>query len=102
VFLLGLSAATGEAPQWPPETGAAMAWVYLVVAGSLIGFNAYMVLLARTSAGLASSYSFVNTVIAMLLGVTVAGEVVTGYEWAAAGVVLAGVVLMLRSGSRSH
>jgi drug/metabolite transporter (DMT)-like permease len=102
VFLLGLSAATGEAPQWPPETGAAMAWVYLVVAGSLIGFNAYMVLLARTSAGLASSYSFVNPVIAMLLGVTVAGEVVTDYEWAAAGVVLAGVVLMLRSGSRSH
>ena len=101
-FLLLLSLATGEAPQWPPATSAALAWVYLVVAGSLIGFNAYMVLLARTSAGLASSYSFVNPVIAMLLGVTVGGEVVTGFEWAAAGVVLAGVVLMLRNRSGGH
>jgi drug/metabolite transporter (DMT)-like permease len=56
-----------------------------------------MLLLARTSAALASSYSFVNPVIAMLLGVTLGGEVVTGFEWAAAGVVLAGVVLMLRN-----
>jgi drug/metabolite transporter (DMT)-like permease len=55
-----------------------------------------MVLLARTSAGLSSSYTFVNPVIAMLLGVAVAGEVVSGFEWAAAGVVLLGVVLMLR------
>jgi drug/metabolite transporter (DMT)-like permease len=39
-------------------------------------------------------------VIAMLLGVAVAGEVVSGYEWAAAGVVLAGVVLMLRGAAR--
>ena len=34
--------------------------------------------------------------IAMLLGVAVLGEVVSGFEWMAAGVVLAGVVLMLR------
>ena len=75
---------------------ATAAWFYLVVFGSLIAFNAYMVLLARASSGLASSYTFVNPVVAMLLGVAVAGEVVTGFEWLAAGVVLAGVVLMLR------
>jgi len=61
-----------------------------------------MVLLARASAGLASSYTFVNPVIAMLLGVAVAGEVVSGYEWAAAGVVLVGVVLMLRGAAPTH
>ena len=75
---------------------AVAAWFYLVVFGSLIAFNAYMVLLARASAGLASSYTFVNPVIAMLLGVAVLGEVVSGFEWMAAGVVLVGVVLMLR------
>ena len=69
--------------------------MYLVVFGSLIAFNAYMVLLARARAALASSYTFVNPVIAMLLGVAVAGEVVTPFEWVAAGVVLAGVVLLL-------
>ncbi len=94
--LMGLSLAAGEQPQWPPQPAAVAAWFYLVVAGSLIAFNAYMVLLAQASAGLASSYTFVNPVIAMLLGVAVLGEVVSGFEWAAAGVVLVGVVLMLR------
>jgi drug/metabolite transporter (DMT)-like permease len=102
VVLLGLAAGVGERPAWPPQPAALAAWFYLVVFGSLIAFNAYMVLLARASAGLASSYTFVNPVIAMLLGVAVAGEVVSGYEWAAAGVVLAGVVLMLRGASRAR
>ena len=96
VVLLVFSALAGERPQWPPQPVATAAWFYLVVFGSLIAFNAYMVLLARASSGLASSYTFVNPVVAMLLGVAVAGEVVTGFEWLAAGVVLAGVVLMLR------
>jgi drug/metabolite transporter (DMT)-like permease len=100
LVLLAMSALHGEAPQWPPQPAAVAAWFYLVVFGSLIAFNAYMVLLARASAGLASSYTFVNPVIAMLLGVAVAGEVITPYEWAAAGVVLIGVVLMLRGAKR--
>jgi drug/metabolite transporter (DMT)-like permease len=100
VVLLALSALHGEAPQWPPQPAAVAAWFYLVVFGSLIAFNAYMVLLAHASAGLASSYSFVNPVIAMLLGVAVAGEVVTAYEWTAAAIVLLGVVLMLRGARR--
>jgi drug/metabolite transporter (DMT)-like permease len=93
--LLVLSAISGEQLVWPPQPEAVAAWLYLVVFGSLIAFNAYMVLLSKASAGLASSYTFVNPVIAMLLGVAVAGETVTHYEWAAAGVVLAGVVLLL-------
>lgn len=100
LVLMVLSALNGETPQWPPEPLAVAAWFYLVVFGSLIAFNAYMVLLAQASAGLASSYTFVNPVIAMLLGVAVAGEVVTGYEWMAAGIVLVGVVLMLRGATK--
>ena len=96
LVLMLLATLAGERPVWPPQPIAVAAWFYLVVFGSLIAFNAYMVLLARASAGLASSYTFVNPVIAMLLGVAVAGEVVSGYEWAAAGIVLVGVVLMLR------
>lgn len=95
--LMGLSALTGETPSWPPQAQAVAAWLFLVVFGSLIAFNAYMVLLAQASAGLASSYAFVNPVIAMLLGVAIAGEAVTGYEWSAVAVVLAGVVLLVGS-----
>jgi drug/metabolite transporter (DMT)-like permease len=95
VVLMLMSAARGETPAWPPDPTAAIAWLYLVFFGSLIAFNAYMVLLARASAALASSYSLVNPVIALLLGVAVAGEHVTGYEWAAAAIVLSGVLLLL-------
>lgn len=93
-LLLVLAWLTGETPQAP--TAAALgAWVYLVVFGSLIAFNAYMVLLARAPAGVASSYTFVNPVIGMLLGVAIGGETVTQFEWAAVAVVLAGVVLLM-------
>ena len=96
VVLMGMSLLNGEVVQQPLQTEAVLAWLYLVVFGSLVAFNAYRVLLAEASAGLASSYSFVNPLIAMLLGVAIAGEQISGFEWAAAGVVLVGVVLLLR------
>ncbi len=96
-LLMLLALMTGEQPDWPVQTSALLAWVYLVTFGSLIAFNAYMVLLSKASAGLASSYTFVNPVIAMLLGIAFAGEQVTGWEWLAAGVVLIGVVLLVRA-----
>jgi drug/metabolite transporter (DMT)-like permease len=98
--LMVLAALAGERSAWPPQPLAAGAWAYLVVFGSLIAFNAYMVLLARASDGLASSYTFMNPVIAMALGVTLGGEVVSAFEWSAAGVVLVGVVLLLLASTR--
>jgi drug/metabolite transporter (DMT)-like permease len=95
VMLLLISAAIGEQPEWPPQPLAAWSWVYLIVFGSLLAFNAYMVLLSRVSAALASSYTFVNPVIALALGIWLGGEIVTGFEWAAAGVITAGVVLLV-------
>ena len=95
LVLLLMSALAGETPLWPPQPLALAAWLYLVVFGSLIAFNAYMLLLAHAPAAVASSYSFVNPVIAMLLGVLVGGESVTPGEWSAAAVVLAGVLLLL-------
>ncbi|WP_285411016.1 EamA family transporter [Variovorax sp. efr-133-TYG-130] len=95
VVLMGLAAVSGETVGWPLQAEAVAAWIYLVVFGSLIAFNAYMVLLAKAPAALASSYTFVNPVIAMLLGVWIGGETVTRFEWYAVGVVLAGVLLLL-------
>lgn len=102
VVLMGLSRLNGEALPSHIEPQALWAWLYLVVFGSLVAFNAYMVLLAEASAGLASSYSFVNPVIAMLLGVTLAGEHISGHEWLAAGIVLVGVVLLLMGRSKAR
>ena len=95
VLLLLVGWAVGERPGWPPQPLAAWSWVYLVVFGSLLAFNAYMVLLSRVSAALASSYTFVNPVIALALGVWLGGEMVTAFEWAAAAVITTGVVLLV-------
>jgi drug/metabolite transporter (DMT)-like permease len=95
LLLMGMSWAAGEQPTLPPDARSLACWVYLVVAGSLIGFSAYMVLLQRASTALASSYTFVNPVIAMVLGVTIGGEVVGAGEMLAAGIVTASVVLLL-------
>ncbi|NWG76344.1 MAG: EamA family transporter, partial [Rubrivivax sp.] len=105
VLLLALSWALGERPGWPPDPRAAASWLYLVVASTLLGFTAYMVLLERSTATLASSYTYVNPVIALALGVALDGEVVSALEWAAAAVVLVGVVLLLAgpaSGARER
>ena len=95
LLLLALSAVLGEQPAAQPEARAWASWVYLVLAGSIVGFSAYMVLLQRTSAALASSYTFVNPIIGLVLGVLIGGDAVSGFEWAAAGVICAGVVLLL-------
>jgi drug/metabolite transporter (DMT)-like permease len=88
---------TGE--HWPADVPVAawLAWAYLIVFGSLMAFSAYMYLLDRASAAVATSYTYVNPVIALALGVAFAGEQVTAWEWLSAGVVLAGVVLLLMS-----
>ncbi len=95
LLLLLLSLGLDEPVHWPPDPRALACWFYLVLAGSLIGFSAYMVLLQRTSAALAASYSFVNPIVGLGLGVVLGGEVVSGQEWSATGVVAAGVVLLL-------
>jgi drug/metabolite transporter (DMT)-like permease len=92
-----VSAATGEQVAWPVPIGAWLAWGYLVIFGSLVAFNAYMLLLAHASSGVATSYSYVNPIIALFLGIAFADETVTSWEWLSAGVVLVGVVLVLFS-----
>ena len=97
VVLMMISLAIGEQPSWPPQPLALAAWAYLVVFGSLVAFSAYLYLLANASPAVATSYAFVNPVIALALGVTFGGEVVSGGEWLACTVILAGVVLIFFS-----
>jgi drug/metabolite transporter (DMT)-like permease len=84
-----------EHPAWPIQPLALGSWLYLISFGSWIAFSAYMYLLDNASAGLASSYTLVNPVIAMLLGVSLNNEHVSRFEWQAVGVILVGVVLLV-------
>ena len=97
VVLMVISFALGEQPVWPPQPLALAAWAYLVLFGSLIAFSAYLYLLANTTPAVATSYAFVNPVIALGLGILLGGEVVSNSEWLACGVILSGVVLIFLS-----
>jgi drug/metabolite transporter (DMT)-like permease len=97
IVLLTVSLSTGESFEWPPQPLAVAAWLYLSLFGSVIAYSAYMTLLATTRPALATSNSFVNPVIAMLLGVSLGGESVTGQEWLAVGIIVPGVTVLVLS-----
>ncbi len=59
------------------------AWLYLLVFGTMVALNAYLWLLQNSSAALAGSYSFVNPVVALAVGVALGGEALTGWVFAA-------------------
>jgi drug/metabolite transporter (DMT)-like permease len=67
---------------------------YLVIAGSIIGFTAYVYLLGVVSAAKASTYAYVNPIIAVLLGWAFANEPLGSRTLLAAFVILAGVALI--------
>ena len=69
-------------------------WIYLVTFGSLIGFTAYIYLLQAVTPAKASTYAYVNPVVAVFLGWAIAGERVSGRTIGAACVILAGVALI--------
>ncbi len=71
------------------------AWVYLLVFGTLVALNAYLWLLQNTSAALAGSYSFVNPAVALLVGVALGGERLTGWVFAALPLIGAALAFIL-------
>ena len=70
------------------------AFVYLTLIGSLLGFSAYAWLLKATTPARLSTYAYVNPVIAVLLGWTLGGEVLTARMLTAAAVIVSGVVVI--------
>ena len=73
---------------------------YLIVAGSLLGFTAYVFLLGATTPARVSTYAYVNPVVAVLLGWAILGEAVTPRTLIAAAVIVASVALIIRHGAR--
>jgi len=94
LIVLVLSFLVGERVHTMPSWKSLAAVLYLGVFGSLVGFTAYVYLLKRVRPALATSYAYVNPVIAVTLGVVFLGEKVTMIEVAAMGVIILGVVLV--------
>ena len=91
----------GERFDGMPPAHAIGAFWYLVVAGSLAGFSAYIWLLHHVRPALATSYAYVNPAIAVALGALLAQERFGMRELVAMGVILVGVlaITVAKSGS---
>ena len=77
-ILLALTAAVlGEFNNFHPAAVSRAAWLalaYLIVAGSIVGFTAYLWLLHHESPTKVGTYAYVNPVVAVLIGYLVGGE----------------------------
>lgn len=78
-----------------------LAFAYLIVFGSIVGFTAYSWLLSVCSAASVSTYAYVNPVVAVFLGWLLGGEHVGPMTIAAAAVIIAGVFLILHDQQRA-
>ena len=68
--------------------------VYLILFPSIIGYSAYMWILKVSTPAKVGTYAYVNPVVAVALGWSLAGEAVTGRMLAAAAVIVLGVALV--------
>jgi drug/metabolite transporter (DMT)-like permease len=84
---------SGERFVAPTPAGIASV-AYLVAFGSIVAFSAYVWLLPRVRPALMGSYAYVNPVIAVGLGIALAGEHVDAHELGAMAVILLGVVVI--------
>ena len=94
VFLLLLGLLLGERIHSVPTASAVESMLFLIFFGSLVAFSAYGYLLRNVRPALATSYAYVNPVVAVGLGVLFAGEHITLIGILAMVVILAGVGLV--------
>jgi drug/metabolite transporter (DMT)-like permease len=94
-ILFGISLMFGETISHFPSDVALWALVYLIVFGSLVAYSAYTYLLSHVRPVLATSYAYVNPVVAVALGVGLAGEQITAIGIVAMLVILVAVALVV-------
>jgi drug/metabolite transporter (DMT)-like permease len=97
VLLLLVGLITGEASRLDlsqMSVRSISAFIYLIIFGSLVGFTSYSWLLRVTPPSLASTYAYVNPVVAVFLGWAIAGEPLTLRTMLAATVIIGAVVII--------
>lgn len=95
-LLVGL--ARGEAADLELGAVPARSWfafVYLLVAGAMLAYTAYIWLLQHAPLSLVTTYAYVNPLVAVLLGAVLLDEPVTGRVVIAAVAIVAGVMLIV-------
>jgi len=99
-----LAVAGGAAGERLPTHASATAWLalgYLALFGSLIAFTAYSWLLRNARPAVATSYAYVNPIIAVLMGAVLFGEPVGVTTVVANALIVGAVILVLRRPPRA-
>ena len=99
-WMLLAALATGERFTAMPSLGSTTALLYLVVAGSIFGFTAYIWLLHHVRPALATSYAYINPPIAVLLGALLMHETFGIHDIGAMAVILVGVAIITLAKAR--
>lgn len=94
VVMIVIAAVRGERPLGPPTFSSVAALLYLVFFGSIVAFSAYGYLLRKTRPAIATSYAYVNPLVALALGALLAGERFTGTKLVACLLTIAGVLIV--------
>jgi len=97
ILLLAMSFLQGEFAHFHITDCSAksiIAWIYLIVFGSLLGFTAYIWLLKNVGVARTSTYAFVNPMVAIFLGWILAGEKLVAQTALAAFLVLIAVIVI--------
>lgn len=85
----------GEAIPTSPPLKSVLAWAYLVVFGSLVAYSAYTFLLRHTRPAVATSHSYVNPALAVVLGAALGGERVGLETVVAVALIIAATLLLV-------
>jgi drug/metabolite transporter (DMT)-like permease len=75
--------------------------LYLITAGSFVGFTAYVWLLTVVPAPKVSTHAYVNPVVAVLLGSTLGAETLAPRTFVAAAIIIVAVALITTAKARS-
>ena len=102
VLMTAIGLAAGERIDAVPGPRPLAAYAYLTVFGSLVAFSAYAFLLQRVRPTLATSYAYVNPIVAVALGALFAGERVDAAAFVALPLILAGVALVAAARNRKE
>jgi drug/metabolite transporter (DMT)-like permease len=97
VALAAVAFARGERPTIDAPADAWLALGYLVVFGSLVAFSAYAWLLRNARPAVATSYAYVNPVIAVMIGGIMGGELLDATTILATGLIVGAVALVVTS-----
>ncbi|MEU4472518.1 EamA family transporter [Micromonospora sp. NPDC023888] len=98
LVLAVVAAGRGELNDFHPAEVSTRSWLalgYLMVAGSLVAFTAYVWLLHNAPISLVSTYAYVNPAVAVALGALLVAEPITAQVLLGGAVIVAGVALVV-------